>query len=109
MGNPSVFWTYHVDGAPMVAAPRTRLSVTTVATNLAAALGGVGIARLFDYQLTDEIRSGALTPILSDYDGPRRPIHAVYARQGALPIKVRAFIDWAVPRLREASVRFGAG
>ena len=101
-GNPSVFWTYHLENEDVTAAPRTRLSVSTAASNLAAALGGVGVARLFDYQLTDEFQSGALVPILAEYDGPPRPVHLVYPRPGLLPLKVRAFIDWAAPRLRAA-------
>lgn len=101
-GNPSKFWTYHVSGEELIAAPRTRLSVSTAASNLKAALGGVGIARLFDYQLQDEFRSGALVPILTEYDGAARPVHIVYPRQGLLPLKVRAFIDFAAPRLRAA-------
>lgn len=107
-GNPAVFWRYQAEGEDIVAAPRTRLTVSTAASNLAAARGGVGVARLFDYQLTDEFRTGALVPILSAYDGPPRPIHLVYPRQGLLPLKVRAFIDWTAPRLREACPRFGA-
>ncbi|MEK1926136.1 MAG: LysR family transcriptional regulator [Rhizobium giardinii] len=101
-GNPSKFWTYHVDGEELVATPRTRLSVSTAASNLVAALGGMGIARLFDYQLRDEFRSGTLVPALTEYDGEARPVHIVYPRQGLLPLKVRAFIDFAAPRLRAA-------
>jgi DNA-binding transcriptional LysR family regulator len=99
-GNPSRFWTYHVDGEELIASPRTRLSVSTAAGNLTAALRGVGIARLFDYQLRDEFRLGALVPVLTEYDGEARPVHIVYPRQGLLPLKVRAFIDFAVLRLR---------
>ncbi|MGH6633887.1 MAG: LysR substrate-binding domain-containing protein, partial [Sphingopyxis sp.] len=77
-----------------------RVAVNAAASNLAAAVAGAGIARLLDYQLTDEIASGALVPILTDYDGEPRPIHIVYPRQGLLPLKVRSFIDWAAPRLR---------
>ncbi len=101
-GNPSIFWTYHIDGAELVATPRTRLSVSTAASNLAAALGGIGVARLFDYQLGEEFRSGALVPILTEYDGEPRPVHIVYPRQGLMPLKVRAFIDFAAPHLRAA-------
>lgn len=108
-GTQPMFWTYTVDGEELVCAPRTRMIVNTAANNLAAARGGVGVARLFDYQLTDEIRSGALVPILSDYAGDPRPVHIVYPRQGLLPLKVRAFIDWAAPRLRDACMRFDCG
>lgn len=108
-GNPARFWAYRVDGEDLVAPPRTRMSVSTAASNLAAARGGIGIARLFDYQLTDEFASGALMPLLTDFADPPRPIHLVYPRQGLLPVKVRAFIDWTAPRLRDACARFAGG
>lgn len=107
-GDPGTFWAYRVDGADVIATPRTRISVTTAASNLAAAIGSVGIARLFDYQLADEIQTGALVRLLAEYDDAPRPIHLVYARQGPLPLKVRAFLDWATPRLRAASAGFDA-
>jgi DNA-binding transcriptional LysR family regulator len=106
-GTHPMFWTYRIDGEEVVAAPRTRIFVNTAAANLAAALGGVGIARLFDYQIADEIRSGALIPILTDYGRDPRPVHVVYPRQGLMPLKVRAFIDWIAPRLREACTHEG--
>jgi DNA-binding transcriptional LysR family regulator len=28
------------------------------------------------------------------------PVSLVYANQGLLPLKVRAFLDWSAPRLR---------
>lgn len=105
-GAKPVFWTFDVDGEDVVAAPRTRVAVSTAASNLAAAVSGAGIARLFDYQLGDEVRSGALTAILTEYEGEPRPVHIVYPRQGLLPLKVRAFIDWAAPRLRAACDSF---
>ena len=94
------FWTFDVDGTPMEAVPRNRLEVNTAANCVAAAVGGAGIARLFDYQVSDELASDALIPILRDFDGAPQPIHIVYARQGLLALKVRAFVDWALPRLR---------
>ncbi|MBY5619936.1 LysR family transcriptional regulator [Rhizobium leguminosarum] len=97
------FWTFDVDGTPMEAVPRNRLEVNTAANCVAAAVGGAGIARLFDYQIPDELASGALVSILRDFDGQPQPIHIVYARQGLLALKLRAFVDWALPRLRASS------
>lgn len=101
-GSPQVFWAYRIGDETFTTPPRTRLSVSTAAGNLTAAIGGVGIARLFDYQLADEFRTGALIRIFSEFDGEPRPVHIVYPRQGLLPLKVRAFVDWATPRLRVA-------
>ncbi|MDM7930259.1 MAG: LysR substrate-binding domain-containing protein [Blastomonas fulva] len=105
-GTQQMFWSFSLDGEDVVCAPRTRITVNSAAGNLAAALGGVGIARLFDYQVRGHLRSGALVRVLPDGDSEPRPVHLVYPRQGLLPLKVRAFIDWATPRLREACTGF---
>jgi DNA-binding transcriptional LysR family regulator len=102
------FWTFDVDGRPVEATPRNRLAVNTAANCVAAALAGVGIARVFDYQIPEELASGALVPILNEYGDTPKPIHIVYSRQGLLALKVRAFIDWAVPRLRATCIFYNA-
>lgn len=94
------FWTFDVEGRPTEAVPRNRIEVNTAANCVAAALSGVGIARLFDYQVSNELSSGALVPILNEFAGKPKPIHIVYPRQGLLALKVRSFIDFALPRLR---------
>lgn len=99
------FWAFDVDGNPVEAFPRTRLEVNTAANCVAAAVGGAGIARLFDYQVPDELASGTLVPVLEAFDQAPRPIHIVYSGQGQLTLKVRSFVDWALPRLRAACKR----
>ncbi|MGK9237295.1 LysR family transcriptional regulator [Inquilinus limosus] len=103
----SFFWAFNVDGEQIEAVPRGRIEVNTAANCVAAALAGVGVARLFDYQIPEELSSGALVPILKGYGGEPRPIHLIYSRQGLLALKVRAFIDWALPRLRAACGSYG--
>ena len=98
--NRSFFWEFDVDGESIVAIPQCRIEVNTAANCIAAALGGVGIARMFDYQIPDELASGRLVRILKEYETGPKPIHVVYQRQGLLTVKVRAFIDWTLPRLR---------
>lgn len=105
--NRSFFWGFEVEGKPIEAVPRSRIEVNTAANCVAAALGGVGIARLFDYQIPDELSAGALVPILKGYDSGPRPIHIVYSRQGLLALKVRTFIDWALPRFRATCGNYG--
>lgn len=105
-GPKATFWTYRIDGQDVVCAPRPRIAVNTAAGNVAAAAGGSGIARLFDYQLAEALHTGALVRILTDHDDAPRPIHIIYPRQGLLPLKVRSFVDWAVPRLRVACAGF---
>jgi LysR family transcriptional regulator, regulator for bpeEF and oprC len=43
-----------------------------------------------------EVQAGRLVPVLTDWDLPRVPVHAVFASARYLTPKVRAFIDLAV-------------
>lgn len=54
-----------------------------------------GIVRLLSYQVIDAVRTGALVPLLADFEPPALPIHLVYPSARLLAAKVRAFIDLA--------------
>jgi DNA-binding transcriptional LysR family regulator len=93
-----------------------RLVVNTVRAAVASAAEGHGITRLFSYHIADEIRDGRLQILLPKDEHPPLPVHLL-APQGRFDVpKVRAFADFAVPRLkryferltREASRNAGA-
>ncbi|MDI4233159.1 MULTISPECIES: LysR family transcriptional regulator [unclassified Bradyrhizobium] len=85
--------------------PRTvqftpRLVVNTVRAAVASAAEGHGVTRLFSYHIAEEIRSGRLRIILGKDEYPPLPVHLL-APQGRFSVpKVRAFVDFAVPRLK---------
>ena len=47
------------------------------------------------------IRAGALAIALPEFEPSPWPVSLVFAGQGLLPLKLRAFLDFAAPRLRE--------
>lgn len=97
---PSKFWTFH-DGRHDIQVPvRTRLSVTTAEAAIDAAIAGTGITRVLSYQAARAVAAGILVPVLEAFEPPAWPIHFVHVAQGALPLKMRAFLDFATPRLR---------
>lgn len=51
--------------------------------------------------MEEELKSGTLKTVLDEYECVTIPLHLVYVKQGLMPLKVRAFIDWMAPRLRE--------
>jgi DNA-binding transcriptional LysR family regulator len=60
-------------------------------------LAGAGIARLGRWHVADDIKRGALTPVLEKFNpGDLETISAVYVGGGQLPQRVRAFIDHMV-------------
>ncbi|WP_404336358.1 LysR family transcriptional regulator [Sphingomonas sp. MMS12-HWE2-04] len=65
------------------------------------ALAGVGIIRLADYHLREPIARGQLVELLADSDlGEADDIHALFRGSQFLPARVRAFLDFTVPRMQ---------
>jgi DNA-binding transcriptional LysR family regulator len=93
-------WDLSGDGAATAARPR--LSIDAAEPLVDAAVAGVGIVDLFSYHVAAAVRVGSLVPLLRGFERPPLPVHLVYLGGGPLPLKVRAFLDFAAPRLREA-------
>ncbi|MBP0495940.1 LysR family transcriptional regulator [Pararoseomonas indoligenes] len=94
-------WRYRGDSTAFAsAAPRPRLAVNTTEAAIGAALADLGIIRVLSYQVADELRAGRLQPLLADFAPQPLPVSLVYAAAELLPLKVRSFLDWTVPRLR---------
>lgn len=82
-----------------------RLIVNSVRAAAASAADGHGVTRLFSYHIAAEIREGLLRVILADAEHPPIPVHLV-SPYGRLSVpKVRAFVDFALPRLRAQFAR----
>jgi len=94
-------WPFRQDGVARTGAFRSRLGVNTIEAAIDAGRSGAGLVRALSYQVNDDVRAGRLQLVLEDFEAAPRPVHLVYAPQARLPLKLRAFIDFAVPRLRE--------
>lgn len=65
------------------------------------AIAGVGIVRAADYHLRQPIARGELVELLADSDiGVTDEIHALFRGAQLLPARVRAFLDFTVPRMQ---------
>ena len=101
---PSAAWPFRKPGAKvdMMAPVRVRLTVTTAEAALDAAVAGIGVTRLLSYQVAEAVARGALRIILAQYEREPVPVSILHAGREILPLKVRTFRDFAVPRLRAA-------
>lgn len=98
-------WTFASDGAEMRVTFGSRLSVDTIDAAIDAGLAGAGLIRAMSYQVVEHVRAGRMRTVLEDFERPPLPVHLVYASQSRLPLKLRAFIDSAVPPLRNRLTR----
>ncbi len=81
---------------------RPRFSVNTADAIIEATAAGLGVARMMSYQAANAIAHGRITKILSDFDSDPIPVSLVHQAQRVQPLKRRAFLDFVVPRLRDA-------
>jgi DNA-binding transcriptional LysR family regulator len=101
-------WTFPAVAGSSV--PRTiqvtpRLVTNSIRGAVASAVGGRGVALFFSYQVAEEVRNGELEIVLAGCEPPALPVHVIVP-QGRLTVpKVRAFMDFAVPRLRSHFAR----
>jgi DNA-binding transcriptional LysR family regulator len=66
-----------------------------------AALAGVGLARLLDFTVEEELRAGALVEVLSDFRPPGEPVSVVYPGSHHRSAKVRALVNFLVEVLAD--------
>lgn len=88
------------DNGPVIIRPR--LALNTADALVEAVAAGTGIARMTSYQAANAIRQGLIVSILDDYLPEPIPVHLVHTGPPLLPLKLRAFMDFATPRLRHA-------
>lgn len=65
-----------------------------------AAEEGHGVTIALSYMVSDQVRDGKLVPILDAFTLPPQPVHLVYPHARLVAPKVRAFVDFAAPRLK---------
>jgi len=93
-------WRFKRDQTDYLVPVRSRLVVSNLESACDAARAGIGITVAFSYHVAESIKSGELTPLLQDFQPPPLPVSFVYSPNRFMPVKLRAFLDFALPRLR---------
>jgi DNA-binding transcriptional LysR family regulator len=101
-------WTFEQGRSEISVPISARLTVTTAEAVVDAAISGVGIARVLSYQAAQALRDGRLALALVDFEPEPWPVHLVYTGGRMLPLKLRAFLDFAAPRLKARLAESGA-
>ncbi len=77
-----------------------RLEINDAVASIAAAEMGDGITVALSYMVADQIRDGRLATVLDSFTPPPVPVHLVYPQNRLISSKLRAFVDFAAPRVR---------
>jgi DNA-binding transcriptional LysR family regulator len=90
--------------------PRTvhfapRFVVNTVRAAVDSTVGGRGLTRLYSYHVAECVKNGRLKIVLAEAEPPPLPVYLLTPHGRVSVPKVRAFVDFAAPRLRSEFAR----
>jgi DNA-binding transcriptional LysR family regulator len=95
-------WVFTSGRTDLTVPIRSRLVANTAEAAIDAAVAGVGVTRVLSYQMASALRAGSLALALEEFELAPWPVNLVYPGGRLLPLKLRAFLDFAVPRLKTA-------
>ncbi len=93
-------WAFTSAAGKEVVAVRPRLVVTTAESAIDAAILGLGVTRVLSHQVAAAQNAGMLQVLLTPWEPGPVPVSLVCDGQGAMPLKLRALLDFASPRLK---------
>ncbi|QDW39749.1 LysR family transcriptional regulator [Bradyrhizobium sp. KBS0727] len=101
-------WTF--PPLPGTAVPRTvqfapRLVINSIRGAVASVVSGRGVGRFYSYQVAAQVCEGELEVVLTGDEPAPTPVHVISPQGRSSVPKVRAFMDFAVPRLRSHFAR----
>lgn len=99
--SPAPSWTFMAGKTQEIVPVRSRLVVNSAEAAIDGAVAGIGLVRVLSYQADAARRAKQLEVLLAKYEPPTVPVNLVYDAQQRVALKLRAFIDFAGPRLRE--------
>jgi len=76
-----------------------RLEVNDAATTITAVEAGEGITGVYSYMVHDALAAGRLVPVLTEFAPGPVPVHLIRPQGRFVSPRVRAFMDYAAPRL----------
>jgi DNA-binding transcriptional LysR family regulator len=102
-------WRFRLPGSGklLTLEVQPRLEVTAPDAAVSAASDGVGMTLVFEHDADEALRSGQLKVLLPQFEVEPVPVHLVHVSRSLMAIKLRHFIDFAAPKLRESLSRFG--
>lgn len=97
-------WVFEREGERMLIEPKSRFRVNNITCAREAAKAGLALASLPAMLCREELASGALVPLLSEWRQPPVPIYLLCPERRFMPRKLRMFIDYLIERRDEYAI-----
>jgi DNA-binding transcriptional LysR family regulator len=91
-------WVFRHEGKTTSVRVKGRLSVNDGEVAQALAVAGAGLIYKSVWEIGTHLQAGRLVPVMGDHMAPSKPLQLVFPA-GALPVRVRRFIDLTLARL----------
>lgn len=98
---PLKAWLFSDGGVETMFPVPVRLTATLPETVVAAAVADLGLAQVTSCQAEVAVRTGQLVPVLREFEAAPTAINLVHPSNRRVPLKLRAFLDFAAPRIQE--------
>lgn len=103
---PSQHWILHDEQGDATVRIDPACLVSDGETGMALALQGAGILFKSIWDIGDHLKSGGLVQVLPGWSAPTEPLHVVIPHTRQLAPRVRHFLDFSVPALRDVAQRW---
>ena len=98
-------WPFREDGRDFILPVTGSMTANNGETLVQLALAGVGITRVGNFHITEDLAAGRLVPLLQAFNPQdREAIHAVFVGGAAMPARVRVVVDFIAEALRFCAV-----
>ena len=98
-------WPFREDGRDYILPVSGNITANNGETLVQLALDGLGITRVGNFHIDEELANGRLVPLLEDFNPrDREAIHAVFIGGANMPARVRVLVDFLAEKLRAPGV-----
>ncbi len=94
-------WEWVDDGMPRALAVRSRVTVNSAEAYIACCLAGLGLIQIPAYDVQTHLAAGELVEVMSDHRAAAMPMTLLYPHRHHLSRRLKVFIDWLEPLLRQ--------
>ncbi|OYW97640.1 MAG: LysR family transcriptional regulator, partial [Caulobacter vibrioides] len=94
-------WPFRKEGRDYALTVHGNIEANNGETLGQLAIAGVGITRVGNFSVAEDLEAGRLVPVLEAFNpGDVEQIHAVFVGGANMPARVRAFVDFIASKLR---------